>query len=288
MQKVGGSEDLHLVLSLFYGLRNLSAPTLLAESYRNALAISIFLSALLNDQSPARFIVMDDVTSSFDAGHQFSLMEVIRTKVARPNNSDGPQVIMLSHDGLLEKYFDRISSDGSWHHQRIQGLPPRGAVLTQADDANRHRSSAERFLQVGQIEQAEPLIRQYLEFKLQQIIRKVDIHVPIDFAVRDDRKQVQACLDAITGELDIHEAAGRLILTQQQLSDIRTHYVPALLGNWLSHYATGVTASLSPHVLLSVLDTIDHLAYCFMYDCTCSGSVQRRFYRNLASKRCTC
>jgi DNA repair exonuclease SbcCD ATPase subunit len=288
LQKVGGSEELHLVLSRFYGLTNLSAPTLLAESYRNALAISIFLSALLTDQSSARFIVMDDVTSSFDAGHQFALMEVIRTKVSRPQNVDGPQVIMLSHDGLLEKYFDRISSESSWHHQKIQGQPPRGAVLTQTQGANRHRTTAEHFLQAGQIDQAKPYVRQYLEFKLQEIIRRVNIKVPFDFAVRDDKKQVQTCLDAITDELSIYEAAGKLILEQQQLSDIRTHHVPALIGNWLSHYATGVTASLSPHVLLSVLDTIDHFADCFMYDCICSASVQRRPYRDLSSKRCAC
>lgn len=288
LQKARGSEELHLVLNRFYGLTNLAAPNLLAESYRNALAVSIFLSALLNDNSSARFIVMDDITSSFDAGHQFALMEVVRTKVARMCNPDGPQVIMLSHDGLLEKYFDRISSDGSWNHQRIQGLPPKGAILTQTQDANRHRTSAEHFLRAGQVEQAEPLIRQYLEFKLQQIIRKANIQVPFDFAVRDDRKQVQLCLDAIAGQLDIYEAAGKLILEQQQLVDIRTHHVPAIMGNWLSHYATGVTASLTPHVLLNVLDNIDRLADCFMYDCSCRGSVQRRFYRDLASKQCGC
>lgn len=288
LQKAGGSEELHLVLRRFYGLTDLAAPNLLAESYRNALAVSIFLSALLNDNSPARFIVMDDITSSFDAGHQFALMEVVRTKVGRMINPNGPQVIMLSHDGLLEKYFDRISSDGSWSHQRIQGLPPRGAILTQTQDANRHRTSAEHFLGAGQIDQAEPLIRQYLEFKLQQIIRKVNIRVPFDFAVRDDRKQVQSCLDAITDQLDIYEDAGKLILEPQQITDIRTYHVPAIIGNWLSHYATGVTASLTPHVLLSVLDTIDRFADCFMYDCSCHGSVQRRFYRDLASKPCGC
>jgi DNA repair exonuclease SbcCD ATPase subunit len=117
LQKSTGGEELHLLLKNFYGLHNLSAATLLAESYRNALAIAIFLSALLHDRSPPRFIVMDDITSSFDAGHQFALMEVIRTRIARPLNPSGPQVLMLSHDGLLEKYFDRLSSEVSWHHQ---------------------------------------------------------------------------------------------------------------------------------------------------------------------------
>jgi len=288
LEKSSGSEDLRLVLKRFYGLPNLSASTLLAESYRNALAIAIFFSAALRDRGPARFIVMDDVTSSFDAGHQFALMEVLRTSIARPANPDGPQLILLSHDGLLEKYFDRLSSEAQWHHQRIQGMPPRGNVLTQAQNANRHRSTAEHFLRAGQVEQGEPLVRQYLEFKLQQVIRKVNIQVPFDFAVRDDRKQVQTCLDAITTAVDLYRGAGRLVLEPAQVTALHTQHVPALLGNWLSHYATGITASLSPHVLLGVLDTIDHLAECFTYECRCDGTPRRRFYRDLSTKDCGC
>jgi hypothetical protein len=288
LEKSPGTEELRLVLQNFYGLTDLSAPTLLAESYRNALAIAIFLSAILHDRSAPRFVVMDDVTSSFDAGHQFALMEAIRKRVARPAIAGGPQVILLSHDGLLEKYFDRISGETGWKHQRIQGMPPRGAVLTQAQGANRHRTTAEQFLRAGQLDQGEPLVRQYLEFTLQQIIRKVGIRVHVDFAMRDDRKMVQTCVDTIMADVRLHKAAGRLILSASQLQDLDTHHVPALLANWVSHYATGTTANFTPHVLLGVLDTIDKFSDCFMYDCKCGGAVHRRYYADLTSKHCSC
>jgi hypothetical protein len=98
LKKSDASEELHLRLARFYGLNDLSAATLLPESYRNALAICIYLAAVLQSSSRARFVVLDDVTSSFDAGHQWSLMELIRTKIAYPANPNGPQVIILSHD----------------------------------------------------------------------------------------------------------------------------------------------------------------------------------------------
>jgi hypothetical protein len=69
------------------------------------------------------------VTSSFDAGHQFEVMEVLRTQVGKPLNPDGLQVIILSHDGLLEKYFDKLANTKDWHHQHMQGLPPAGSVM---------------------------------------------------------------------------------------------------------------------------------------------------------------
>ena len=117
-------EDLHVQLSDFHGQHRLSARALLSESYRNALAISVFLAAALKHSGAPRFVVLDDVTSSFDAGHQYFLMELIRTKLQQPQNADGLQFIVLSHDGLLEKYFDRLGGTTSWHHNKLQCIAP--------------------------------------------------------------------------------------------------------------------------------------------------------------------
>ena len=286
--KAEGTEHLHLKLEHFYGLDGLAATTLLSESYRNAFAISLYLCAALNDKPKAQFLVLDDITSSFDAGHQYAMMEMLRNDIARPSNPDGPQLIILSHDGLLEKYFDTLSGTPSWNHQRLSGLPPKGHVLTQAQQSNHLRVEAEDFLNNGDTQHAKPLIRQYLEFKILEIIRKVKIPVSLDFSIRDDRKMVKNGLDAIKTEIDLHSAANSLILEQSQVNDFDSVHVPALVANWVSHYATGSASSLSPYTLLGVLDTIDKVSDCFKYDCSCSGKVRRRFYKNLSKKHCSC
>lgn len=288
LRKAPGSEELHLRLEKFYGLKDLAATTLLPESYRNALAICIFLSAAQTTARSAGFMVLDDVTSSFDAMHQFALMEVLRTKVAMPANPTGPQIVILSHDGLLEKYFDTLSNEAGWHHQRLQGMPPQGAVLSQTQNVQRLRTSAEAFLSAGQTQQASPLIRQHLEYILLQIIRRLAIPVPLDFSIRDDRKMAENCLSVIREAVDLHAAAGDLILPQAQRDALSKVHAPKILGNWVNHYATGNTASLSAHVLLGVLAAMDDFADCFKYDCRCGGGAQRRFYKNLAQKACNC
>ncbi len=288
LRKTDGSEDLYLRLEAFYGLSDLSANTLLSESYRNALALSIYLSAALQRKGSARFLVLDDVTSSFDAGHQFHLMELIRTAVALPSNQEGLQVVMLSHDGLLEKYFDRLSSTTAWHHTRLRGLPPTGMIFTQAQEGARIRDSADGFLDAGQTTQAVPLVRQYLEFRLLEVIRKVRIRVPLDFSIRDDRKMVQNCLDAITAAVQLHKDAGNLVLEPSDVTGLTNVHLPALVSNWISHYATGVAASWSPYALKGVLDTIDRFAACFRYECSCQGATKERYYKSLATKACTC
>jgi len=286
--KAEGSEDLHLKLENFYGIGDVAATTLLSESYRNAFAISLYLCAVLNDKPTAQFMVLDDITSSFDAGHQYAMMEMLRNDIARPSNPDGPQLIILSHDGLLEKYFDTLSGSSSWHHQRLLGLPPKGYVLTQAQESNHLRNEAEKCLNDGNTHGAEPLIRQYLEYKILEIIRKVMIPVSLDFSMRDDRKMVKNGLDAIKTAMDLHKAANRLILEPSQVSDFDNIHVPALVANWVNHYATCSASSLSPYVLMGILETIDIVSDCFKYDCSCTGTLKRRFYRNLSKKDCGC
>ena len=281
LQRTAGKEDLHVQLSEFHGLRRLSAQALLSESYRNALAISVFLAAALKHSGIPRFVVLDDVTSSFDAGHQFYLMELIRTKLQQPLNSNGLQFIILSHDGLLEKYFDRLGGESDWHHNSLQGTPPMGAIVNRAQGAERLKSAIESLLSAGQVTQAAPLIRQYLEYKLQQIIRKVNIPVPIDFAIKDTSRTVSHSLDAINSAIELQTRAGTLVMNEQQVRDINNLHVPAIIGNWVNHYETGTGSSLSAPVLFGVVESIDALAECFKYDDVAKGTVVRRWYKSL-------
>ena len=277
-------EQLDVRLEDFHGVAGLSARALLSESYRNALAISVFLSAAAQQKTASRFVVLDDVTSSFDAGHQWRLMDEIRLHLQHQPGADGLQFIILSHDGLLEKYFDKLSGGKDWHHQRLQGWPPLGAVSTVGQDANRVRQTAENFLAAGQVKQAEPLIRQYLEFELERVIRKVNIPVPYDFAIRDHMRMVGNSIDAIMAAVKLQERAGGLVLEASQVADLETRHVPSLVANWVSHYATAVSASVSPPVLQGVLQSAEDLTECFRYDDQSVSPPVRRWYRSLTSR----
>lgn len=284
LQRADDKEDLNVELSDFHGQRKLSARALLSESYRNALAISVFLAAAMKHSGAPRFVVLDDVTSSFDAGHQYFLMELIRTKLQQPQNADGLQFIILSHDGLLEKYFDKLGGTAAWHHNKLQGSPPMGDILHQAQGADRLKARVGTLLSAGQISEAEPLVRQYLEYKLQQIIRKVDIPVPLDFAIKDTNKMVQNCLDAIGEAIDLHQRASTLVLDAQQVQDVLTSHVPAIVANWVSHYATGGSSSFSAPVLNGIINSIDAMSDCFRYDDTSASPTVRRWYRSLSQR----
>lgn len=284
LQRADDKEDLNVELSDFHGQHRLSARALLSESYRNALAISVFLAAAMRHSGAPRFVVLDDVTSSFDAGHQFYLMELIRTKLQHPQNLDGLQFIILSHDGLLEKYFDTQGGTTAWHHNKLQGSPPMGDILHQSQGAERLKTRVNALLSAGQITEAEPIVRQFLEYKLQQIIRKVNIPVPLDFVIKDTNKMVSNCLDAIKEGIDLHQKAGTIVLEPQQVQDVLNSHVPMIVSNWVSHYATGGSSSFSAPALRGVIGAIDAMSDCFKFDDTSETPTVRRWYRSLSRR----
>lgn len=278
LKKRAGSEEIAIALSSFWTLPDVSAQAVLSESYRNAFAISIYLAAASLYGGGAKFLILDDVTSSFDSGHQFHLMNVIRTRFARPGVPNGPQVILLSHDTALEKLFNTNANDGGWWHQCIQGTA-RTSVLPQSGAVHKIRDATHAFLDTGNTTDAAPRIRQYLEFKLEEVITKVGIPVPIGLAFNDDKHIAKNLIDAIKAAVDLHDAAGQLILTPSQVAGLNTS-VATIAGNYLSHWMTGQTQAFTAPALKGVMQAIDDFARCFQYEDP-FGSGQFRYYRKL-------
>jgi len=279
LSRAQNSENVDLKLSDFFGLRDLSARALLSESYRNAVAAAIFLAAATKHCGVSRFMVLDDVTSSFDAGHQFALMDALRTLLRYGAVPDGLQFIILSHDTSLEKYFDKLNGTTDWHHQKLQGMPPKGRLMVSAQEADRLKAQALQHLNAGQVDVGAPFLRQYLEYKLGQIISKLEILVPPDYATRGDKRTLSTYIDAITEAVTLYHAAGRCVLSVQQIADLQNHHAPSIVGNFVSHYETGAGTPFNAYALLGVLQSIDDLADCFTYVDPANG--QKKFYRRL-------
>lgn len=281
LKKRAGSEELSISLSEFWTLPDISAQAVLSESYRNAFAISVYLAAASLYGGGAKFLILDDVTSSFDSGHQFHLMNVIKSQFARPGVPDGPQVILLSHDTALEKLFNTNSNEGNWWHQCIQGTA-RTSVLPQSGAVHKIRDATHGFLDTGNTTDAAPRIRQYLEFKLEEVIQKVGIPVPMNIAFSDDKHMAKNLIDAIKGAVDLHQAAQKLVLEPAQVTGLGTA-MTTIVSNYLSHWATGQTQAFTAPALKGVMQAIDDFARCFQFE-NPPASGQYRYYRSLSQK----
>jgi recombinational DNA repair ATPase RecF len=266
LRKPQGSEELSIRLAKFWGLNDVSAQALLSESYRNAFAVSVYLAAASLFGGAPRFVVLDDVTSSFDAGHQHHLVEVIRTRFSRPLQPNGPQVILLSHDTLLEKLFNKHSGSPGWSHQRLEGTA-RTAVLPQSGAVNKVRDATIDLLNAGRVDDAAPRIRQYLEYVLQSVIDRCRIPVPPDVAFGDDKRTPGELLKAIEAAVDLEKRAASLVLDATQVQNLQMHSA-TIIGNFLAHWSTGQTQAFSAMALLGVMQAIDRFPECFQYEPT--------------------
>lgn len=263
VSKRTNSEDLDIRLLEFHGLANLSPQALLSESFRNAFAISLYLAAASLYGGLPKFIVLDDVTSSFDAGHQYFLVELIRTAFGRPQTATGPQVILLSHDTMLEKLFNKHNNSNLWWHQRLEGVP-QIAVLPQAGAVNKVRDQTIAMLQAGQVDFAKEGVRQYLEYRLCDLISRLRIPVPMDVAFNDNKQLSSDFLGAIDSAVNLHYAAGSLILEPAQTAGLNAN-MTTIVGNFLSHWGTGQALTFTGASLLGVIQAIDAYCDCFTY-----------------------
>lgn len=281
LAKRGTGEELTISLAEFWSLQNVSALALLSESYRNAFAISVYLAAASLYGGTPRFLILDDVTSSFDAGHQFQLVELIRTKFGRPANATGPQTIIFSHDTMLEKLFNSHSSNGDWLHQRIEGTA-RTEILPQSGAVNKVKEATLNMLNAGRVDDAAPRIRQYLEYKLEEILIKCKIPVPFDVAHTDGKAMPSVLIGAIDKAVKLHIAAGDIVLDAAQIAGLNTS-ATTITANYLAHWGTGQTQAFSAGSLLGVMSAIDAFADCFRVEHP-AGSGNRQYIKALNKK----
>lgn len=283
LARAAKSENIDLTLSDFHGEENVNARAVLSESYRNAVAASIFLSAAVKHTRPPRFMVLDDITSSFDGGHQFNLMEVLVKELRYGAKPDGIQFILLSHDSALEKFFDRLGNTKDWHHQKLQGMPPTGAVQSSAQGADRLKQRGTDLLNQGSADLAGPLVRQYLEYKLGYIIARLQIPVPPDYATRPDNRTLSTYFDAITRAVDLYDKAGECVLDTAQKTAVKQTHTTSIIANCIAHYETSVGQPFTAHMLLGVLQDIDRYAENFR-QVDPANAAQRIYYRRLDKK----
>lgn len=280
LAKRAGTEELAISLSAFWSLQDVSAQALLSESFRNGFAVSVYLAAASLYGGAPKFMILDDVTSSLDAGHQLNLVDVIRLQFARPRVAGGPQIILLSHDTMLEKLFNAHNGSTEWQHQRLEGTPQM-AVLPQSGAINKVRDGTNDLLNQGRAADAAPFIRQYLEYQLCNIITRCKIPVPFEVAYNDDQKMVGRLFSAIQDAVKLNKKAGDLVLESAQETALEQRGM-TISSNFISHWATGSTGAYSAVALQTVMSAIDALQDCFMHQP--DPAKPKIFYRSLSQK----
>jgi len=291
LKKEYRGQKVNILLEKFHSNNtDIKAATLLSESYRNALSLSIYFATAIKSKNPGCFIIVDDITSSFDSGHQLYLLDLIKKKICfSPANRTGKQIVFLTHDGLLKKVLNENNGLKNWTHYNLNASLNAVSIKPfKSDDLK--LIIQEKILNGNYIGSD---FRMYYEFILLEIIEKLNLEIPFSLINSHDEKMVGKLSNSIYEIIELKRSARRIRTISSRLpskGDFKFHTMQ--LANNLSHWASGREASLAITVLNRIIDDIDNFKKLFQYNCTCvSGNFGWVYYRSLSSPRhkgCTC
>lgn len=290
LKKENRGQKVNILLEKFYSnTTDIKAASLLSESYRNALSLSIYFAAALKSKNPGCFIVVDDITSSFDSGHQLYLLDLIKRKIAiNPSNKNGKQIIFLTHDGLLKKALNESHNPTkNWTHYPLNANKDIVSLNPFKSDDLKLNIQAK----INNSNYVGSDFRMYYEFVLLEIIEKLNLEVPFSLINNNDNKMVSKLSSAIREIIEMKRASGKIKgIRFPNANDFKSH--TQQLTNNLSHWASGREISLSTAVLNRIIDDIDNFKKLFQYNCTCparhAGWV---YFKSLSSPKhngCNC
>lgn len=289
LKKEAKGQKVNILLEKFYGnTTGQKAAALLSESYRNALSLSIYFAAALKSKSLGNFIIVDDITSSFDSGHQLYLLDLIKRKISiNPANKKGKQIIFLTHDGLLKKVLNENDNNLKyWKHYNLNAN--KDVVSLKPFESNELKLAIQQKINNGNYVGSD--FRMYYEFVLLEIIEKLNLEIPFSLINSNDDKMVGKLSIAIQEIIELKRASGKIRgLRLPNKNDFKIH--TQQLANNLSHWASSSGISLSNSVLNRIVSDIDDFKKLFQYNCTCSRNAGWVYYKSLTSpklKGCTC
>lgn len=266
LKKENKGQKVNILLEKFYSnATDIKAASLLSESFRNALSLSIYFAAALKSKNPGSFIIVDDITSSFDSGHQLYLLDLIKRKISiNPSNKKGKQIIFLTHDGLLKKVLNENNALKNWTHYTLNFNKDTVSI--------KPFKSEDLKLQIQEKINTSNYVgsdfRMYYEFVLLEIIEKLNLEIPFSLINNNDNRIVSKLSHSIQEIIEMKRASGKIHGVRfPNRDDFKLH--TQQLSNNLSHWASGCEVSLSAAVLNRIADDIDVFKKLFQYNCTC-------------------
>jgi len=289
IKKDSKGHKINFLIEKFYTIsKENNATPLLSESYRNALCLSTYFASALKRNTKSNFIVLDDITSSFDSGHQFYLLELIKDKISRISNAKGKQIILLTHDGLIKKTLNGYDNCyKNWSHYSLVG---------NKDEIKLKEFTSDDFKKIilDKINRGDSLgsdLRSYYEFVILDIIEKLDIPIPYNLIFNRDKRLIDNLLKALNDIIQLRQTSKRQrIKTLPSKTDFKS-FVQQIANN-LSHIEDAMSLSIDKPTLISYSDYIDSIKQRFQYECKCLRAQGWVYYKSLnGNKRdnqCSC
>ncbi len=225
-----------------------------SESHLNCFGLSFYLASVIAFNEESRFIVLDDVISSFDSNHRKRFADLIFEKL------DKFQVILLTHESEWYQYVSQLAKRKNWLINEIKWNPIDGTYLE--DKPIDLIEIIETNLAKGNVEILGNPIRKYLEHSLKEICANLEVKVIFRFNVLNEKRMSDELLNELKSKIDksSYDLKAQMPIIDRVINS-------NILGNLLSHDNSFSSKLGDLKAFWADLNELEKLFYCQEEDC---------------------
>lgn len=247
-----------------------------SESHLNCFGISFFLASVVAFNRINKFIVLDDVISSFDTNHRVKFANLLVEKFS------DYQLILLTHEAEWFSYVRQLAKKKNWLIGEIKWTEPKGTHLD--EKPTDLKELIERELANSSVDTLGNPVRKYLEFILKDICLNLDVKVSFRLNDINEKRMPDELLNELKSK--INKNGGADIKAKMPMLDRVSN--SSLLGNLLSHDNPFNPKIGDLKAFWADIKEFEQIFTCQQTDCK-RPKVSIKNYDNVAKKiRCGC
>jgi hypothetical protein len=217
----------------------------LSESHLNSLGVVLFLANARIFNKQAKFLVLDDIVTSFDTSHRRRLLRLLRDEFF------DWQIIILTHESVWFEIIKKEMAQHGWKFHEVRADGPNGIVL---DDSP--ASLKEIIAQKKDKDDVTNDLRKLLEMVLKEICASLEVKVAFRFNEWNEKRMADELISQLRSTLG------------DKSPDLKKHAVfsdlagSALVANLVSHDNADKIVGEDIDVLLEDIEKLVSLFTC--------------------------
>jgi hypothetical protein len=229
----------------FHGQQTQPPRKYLSESHLNSLGVVLFLANARIFNKQARFLVLDDIVTSFDTNHRRRLLRLLKEEFA------DWQIIILTHENVWFDLIKREMSPAGWLFHEVSADSDNGILLEHSPSTLRALIDQKR----GKDDVTNDL-RKLLEAVLKDISCALEVKVAFRFNDMNEKRMPEELLSQIRSTL---KAKSPDLANSSVFSDLAGS---TLIANLDSHDNPEMVVGGDIDVLLEDIDKLVDMFVC--------------------------
>lgn len=269
-----GEDDEFVGITLqfkFHGKSESPPHKYLSESHLNCLGICLFLASVKAFNKLNRFIILDDVISSFDTNHRARFARLLVEKFS------DYQIVLLTHEKDWFEFLSNMVKGKNWIVKKVNWSHEEGAYIEEAPSAL--KEEIENKIKKSDIVGLGNMIRKFLERLLKDICFNLEVKVKFLFNEHNENRMSNELLSELKSKLKDRKCELKDQAIFERLN------ASMFLGNRTSHDSAFTENIDDLKMFYGDVLELERLIRCSQ----CNNLISKKHYDSVENKvRCSC